>query len=296
MRQSGSTLKVSKQEAGPIDFERVEGALRWARSQLEPSPTAALDAQLLLSDVMSVPRIWVLAHPEAPLSRNQQAHYRSLIERRAGGTPVAYLRGWVEWHGLRFEVTEDVLVPRPETEILLEGAVERAKQVEANAVVDVGTGSGNLAVGLALALPELTVEASDISAAALAVARRNAAHHTVSDRVSFLEGDLIEPMHTRPDLIVANLPYLSDDMMRSVSADVRAEPVSALLAGPTGLELMARLRSQLRMRGWRVPMLLEIDPRESRAARALFREDGVVDIVRDYAGHDRVVMVHPGPE
>jgi release factor glutamine methyltransferase len=261
---------------------------------LQPSPTAALDAQLILSDVMSTSRIWILAHPEGPLSRGQIARFREVVERRAAGTPVAYLRGWIEWHGLRFEVTSDVLVPRPETEILLEKAVEIAGKRGARLVADIGTGSGVVAVGLAVSLPQAIVLATDISRPALKVAAGNAAGHGVSQRITFLHGDLAAPLPERPDLVVANLPYLSDEMMKSVSVEVLSEPASALRAGPTGLELIERLRDQLLVRGWRVPLLLEIDPRQASAARALFGEDGQVAVYRDYAGHDRVLTVVPG--
>lgn len=293
MRQNGSTTTLSEQRVPDPAFERVEGALAWARHTLAPSSTAALDAQLLLAHVMDTARVWVLTHPEAPFSREQRSRFVDLIQQRAEGVPVAYLRGWIEWHGLRLDMTPDVLVPRPETELLLERAADLAGRHGWTDLADIGTGSGALAVGLARLLPDAVVQAADISDAALEVAKRNAASHGVADRVSFFLGDLAEPLTRRPDLIVANLPYLSDDMMRDISADVRHEPVTALHAGPTGLELIERLDRQLRVRGWRVPLLLEIDPRLSPDVRTLFAEDADVDIYRDYTGHERIVAVLP---
>lgn len=271
----------------------MKAAISWARQVLEPSATAALDSQLLLAHVTGTDRVWVLAHPEAPLSANQRNHYVDLVQQRAEGVPVAYLRGWIEWHGLRFDITRDVLVPRPETELLLERAVDLAGRRRWHDLADIGTGSGALAIGLARLLPDASVQATDISVAALNVAKRNAESNRVTERVEFVLGDLIEPLVKRPDLIVANLPYLSDDMMDDISPDVRHEPLSALHAGHTGLEIIERLDRQLRMRGWRVPLLLEIDPRLSGDARSLFREDADVEIFRDYAGHERIVAVQP---
>jgi release factor glutamine methyltransferase len=242
---------------------------------------------------MDTTRVWVLAHPQSPLTREQASRYGELIERRAAGEPVAYLRGWIEWHGLTFDVTPSVLVPRPETELLLEHAVDLARLHAWRALADIGTGSGVLAIGLALALPDARVEAVDVSASALSVASHNAERHGVSDRVTFLLGNLVAPLTAAPDLIVANLPYLSDEMMHTISADVGYEPVTALHAGPTGLELVQRLRDRLHVRGWRVPLLLEIDPRQATAAVALFSADARVDLFRDYAGHDRIVSVFP---
>lgn len=293
MRRSASTTKESEPDTTSARVERVEDALRWGRSQLEPSRTSALDAQLLLAEVLARSRVWVLSHPDVPLASDEYDRFRALIRRRAAGEPVGYLRGWVEWHGLQLDVTPDVLIPRPETELLLEEAARLAAERGWNALADIGAGSGALAIGLAALLPPARIWATDISAAALAVARRNAERSGVQDRVVLLQGDLIEPLELKPELLVGNLPYLSDEMMEALDADVRHEPVSALHGGSDGLVLVRRLRDALHMRGWRVPLLLEIDPRQSAAARLLFREDGQVEILRDYAGHDRIVRVLP---
>jgi release factor glutamine methyltransferase len=260
---------------------------------LQPSQTAALDAQLLLAHVLSRPRVWVLSHPDAPMGERHRSAFGALIERRSSGEPVAYLRGWVEWHGLRFDVSPDVLIPRPETELLLERAAELASRDGWSSIADIGTGSGAVAVGLATMLPDARIQATDTSAAALAVARGNAERNDVAARVTFSQGDLIEPLREPPDLIVANLPYLSDEMMDSLDVDVRHEPATALHGGSDGLQLLRRLRDSIRIRGWHVPLLLEYDPRQSDSVRSLFRHDGQVEIFRDYAGHDRMVWVQP---
>lgn len=293
MWRSAWTTKDCSAETDSGSLERVDDAIQWGRGRLRPSHTAALDAQLLLAQVLGRPRVWVLSHPDTSLDEEQRSAYAALVERRAAGEPVAYLRGWVEWYGLRIGVTRDVLVPRPETELLLEKAAELASQYGWRSIADIGTGSGAIAVGLAVLLPDARIQASDINSEALAVARINAERHGVAARVTFLEGDLIEPVLEPPELIVANLPYLSDDMMASLDRDVRQEPAAALYGGPDGLSLLGRLRDELDVRGWRVPLLLEIDPRQSEAARALFGQYGRVEILRDYAGHDRIVWVEP---
>lgn len=270
----------------------VGEALAWARARLAPSESASLDAQLLLGHAAGMTRAGVLARREAMLTADAEGRFRELVERRASGVPVAYLRGWIEWYGRVFDITEDVLVPRPETELVLERAVALAREMGARTLADIGTGSGVLAIGLALQLPAARVYGVDVSAGALSVAARNAARHEIADRVLLLQGDLVEPLPQCPDLVVANLPYLSDEMMTEIGADVRHEPDLALRGGTTGLELVERLRNGLRVRGWRVPLVLEIDPRQSPDVPALFPEHHV-DITADYAGRDRVVTVLP---
>jgi release factor glutamine methyltransferase len=226
----------------------------------------------------------------------QLAAYLSLIERRAQGEPVAYLRGHVEWRGLRLEVSPAVLVPRPETELLAEQAIDLTRERELWLLADIGTGSGAIAIALALADPDYRVYAVDYSQEALAVARCNAIHHGVDDRVQLLHGDLLQPLPVRPDLLVANLPYLSDEMMASLPADVRHEPSRALHAGPSGIELYSRLLRQLADHAWAIPLLLEIDPRQVTAMRSLVRgrfPGASFDILPDYAGHDRIMVIRP---
>lgn len=274
----------------------VGDALRVGRERLYPSRTAGLDADLLLGHVLSRRREWLLAHDDASIAPAELQAYLHLLERRALGEPIAYLRGWIEWYGRRFAVSEDVLVPRPETEILLQQAVRLAQVADARVAADVGTGSSVLAVGLAINLPNLRVTAVEKEAAALAVAAQNIAAHELGHRVTLLEGNLLEPVTERPDLVVANLPYLSDEMMAELDRDVRHEPAAALHAGGLGIEVYAALTEQMALRGWRLPLAIEVDPRQvewclDMLARRL--GPGRVEIIPDLAGHDRVVTFSP---
>ncbi len=272
----------------------VAEALREARDRLRPSPSSSLDAQLLLAHVLASSRAHLLAHGEVHLTVEQTQSYASVVARRSLGTPVAYLRGETEWYGSSYVVTPDVLIPRPETELLLERAVCLARERAARIVVDVGTGSGAIASQLAIRLPGVTVYATDISPPALKVAAENLRRLAVDEHVRLLQGNLVEPLPEAPDLIVANLPYLSAEMMDTLDRDVRFEPVTALYGGATGLELYRQLMRQVVERGWSCPLLFEIDPRQALSMQTLIETTMPgrdVTIERDYAGHDRVVIV-----
>jgi release factor glutamine methyltransferase len=238
----------------------------------------------------------VLAHPDDSITQEQCDHYTVLIRRRALGEPVAYLRGFVEWYGLELEVTRDVLIPRPETELVVDRAIQIARHSGAATLADIGTGSGAIAIALARELPDSRAFAVDLSEPALGVARRNARRHDVAGRITFLHGHLIEPLPGAPDLLVANLPYLSDEMMASLGADVRHEPVAALHGGPSGLELYAGMLERLLERSWRTPVVLEIDPRQREGIAELIGRvfpGADVTISDDYAGLARVVSIIP---
>lgn len=234
------------------------------RLESERVPSATLAAELLLLHVMKRDRTWIYAHPEAPLSGDQWQDYFALVARRAAGTPVQYLTGTQEFWGLEFEVTPDVLIPRPETEHVVEVALARlgARKSETLRVADVGTGSGCLAVALATELPRAHIFATDISAPALGVARRNAARHGVAGRIEFLECNLLDAFSRESDfastasdsssdikfdMIVSNPPYVALADAASLQREVREhEPRAALFAGETGLDVYAPLIRQAR--------------------------------------------------
>jgi release factor glutamine methyltransferase len=228
-------------------------------------PSFTLAAELLLLHVANRDRAWLYAHPEEILSAEIANRFFSLIQRRANGEPTQHLTGMQEFWGLEFEVTPDVLIPRPETEHLIEVALDRLALRELRAgrpprltgngltLVDVGTGSGCIAIALAKELPGATVYATDISAAALDVARRNAARHGFSDHIHFLESDLLKgfsPLATSHsplsfDLIVCNPPYIGQRDAESLPREVRDhEPPAALFAGEEGYELYGALIPQ----------------------------------------------------
>lgn len=273
----------------------IHRVLADAKRRIAPvSSSISLDAQLLLAAVLGVSRAHVIAHPERELTPHQANAYESLIARRERGEPVAYLLGRRAFYDRDFIVTPDVLIPRPETEHLLEKALAFARSQPELTAVDVGTGSGALAVTFAAHIPTATVYATDISAAALAVARRNAG----GVNVHFLQGDLLLPLReagVRVSLVMANLPYIAADELRTLAVS-QHEPRLALDGGPDGLDVIRRLLEQ-------VPavclpgavILLEIGAAQAAAVRQLAQTilpaARSVAVFQDYAGHDRVVQM-----
>lgn len=273
----------------------IQSALRDARTRLLPvSDSAGLDAQILLGAALEADRAYLLAHPDQPLTAEQAAQFSAWVARCAAGEPLAYVLGRRAFYDREFIVTPDVLIPRPETEILLEEALKFA-EARALVAVDVGTGSGALAVTLAALRPALTVYATDISPAALDVARRNAAQHNAA--VTFWQGDLLSPLlerGIRADLILANLPYIPSGDLPALAV-ARWEPRLALDGGADGLDLVRRLLRQA-ADGWRSGglLLLEIGHDQGAAGAALCRAafpGAEARVLRDYGGHERVLRV-----
>ncbi|MDI6906374.1 MAG: peptide chain release factor N(5)-glutamine methyltransferase [Thermoanaerobacterales bacterium] len=273
-------------------------ALAWARGLLRGAgvETAALDAEVLLAAALNGDRVTLYRAPERRLTPAERERFVFLVGERARRRPVAYLTGRKEFMGLEFRVTPDVLIPRPETEILVGLALEHLRGRPDPVALDVGTGSGAVAVSLAVLEPRARVWATDVSPAALAVARGNAARHGVSDRVTFLEGDLLDPVPEdtvrRADLLAANLPYVPAAEIRGLAPEVRAEPRLALDGGPDGLDLYRRLVPRAaRLLPAGALALLEIAPYQAPAARALFRpaDWSAVRCHRDLAGRERVI-------
>lgn len=255
-----------------------------------------LDADLLLAHALGTGREALFSHGEDGLTARQGAIYSKYLDARSSGKPVAYLTGTKEWFGLQLMVTDAVLVPRPETEILVEKALTLARRLGVRRLVDVGTGSGAIAVALALALPDLEVFATDISPEALAVAEGNVRRFGVDGRVCLLRGDLIEPVRPQPDFVVANLPYIAENDESTLCRDVRSEPRIALLGGKSGLEPIGRLLGQIAERGWRPAILLEIGAEQGPAVSALaldMLKGYSVEIEPDLEGRDRVAVLVP---
>ena len=281
----------------------VGAALTWATARLRAAgvDSPRLDAEILLAHVLSVDRPCILTHPERSLDAAESASYRQLIIRRTRHEPVAYLVGHQEFYRLDFFVSPAVLIPRPETELLVEAAIVLgcASQRRPWIVADVGTGSGAIAVSLAVNVPHARVYATDISTEALAVAGENCRRHQVSGRVTLLRGHLLMPLPEPVDCIVANLPYVSSVEWKSLSTGIAVyEPRLALDGGPDGLarigELLASAELYLRPGG---AILLEIGATQGavvRLAESYFPQ-AQVDLLRDYAGLDRVVCVQCYP-
>ena len=242
--------------------------------------------------MLAVSKEALIAHPEVPLTALELERYEALVERRLTGVPVAYLRGYKEFYGLRFAVDERVLVPRPETELLVD-AVRSHAAGRALVIVDVGTGSGAIAIALAASEPALRVIGTDISPDAIAVAGANAAAHGV--RVDLRTADLLSPIVEPVDVVVANLPYLRDADaldLRGDRASLAHEPRLSTFAGPDGLALIRRVIADLpRVLAPDGAAFFECDPPQMRAVRELLAPLGAVDVLTDLAGLPRVARL-----
>jgi release factor glutamine methyltransferase len=286
------------------------------RLRVAKVPSDTLAAELLLIHALGRDRTWLYTNPESALAPAAAEKYFALIARRAAGEPTQYLTGKQEFWGFEFEVTPAVLIPRPETEHVIEVALERLgpRGIKINMktgapspklrIADIGTGSGCLAVALAHELPHAEIVATDISAAALEVAKRNAARHSVADRIRFLETNLLEVLFhesritshvSRPfDLIVSNPPYISRSDSATLAPEVRDhEPHSALFGGPTGVEVYERLIEQAGTAvGPAGILVLELGYNSADAVRKMFHVQhswANISITNDLAGIPRVL-------
>jgi release factor glutamine methyltransferase len=282
----------------------VRAALRAAIERLEESkvPSAPLAAELLLMHILQRDRAWLYAHSEFELSPKDAAAYPQLIERRSEGVPTQYLTGRQEFWGLEFEVGPGVLIPRPETEHVIEVALERlsARRAEPLRIADVGTGSGCIAIALARELPGAEIVATDISAAALTFAQRNTARHGVSNRIQFLKANLLEMAIEAPrrgesgfDLIVSNPPYVGRNDAGSLPREVREhEPAEALFAGDDGLEIYPALIDEAaRKLAPSGILVFEIGYNGAQYVGSLLSASQWTDlrVTRDLAGIERVI-------
>ncbi len=280
--------------------------LTWTADYLgqNGSESLRLDAESLLAHARECQRIELYTAFDEPAPDVLRTAFRELVRRRAEGTPVAYLVGRKEFYSLSFRVTPDVLIPRPETELVVVTLLDRVKESRTASgekeitIADVGTGSGILAICAARHIPNSRVTALDISPSALEVARSNAAEHQVADRIELLESDLfaaVEPKR-RFDFIISNPPYVSNQEMEELPTDVRDyEPHGALLAGERGTEVIERLAEEAIERlapgGW---LLVELSPMIAQAVERLF--DGREQwerrpTIKDLANLPRVLQV-----
>lgn len=257
-----------------------------------------LDARLLLQEALDRPHSYLLAHADDRLEPAQLEKYRHYLERARRSEPIPYITGHAAFYGREFLVTPAVLIPRPETEQLVDRALRWARGKDVRQAVDVGTGSGCIAVTLALELPATQVVATDVSTAALAVAQGNAAR-LAPGRVAFHEGHLLSPVAGATDLIVANLPYIAEGEWTLVDDAVKwYEPTVALKGGADGLDLIRELLQQAADRLQPVGALfMEIGYRQGPAVRELAEAifpAAHVEVIADYAGRERIVMVSTG--
>jgi release factor glutamine methyltransferase len=250
-----------------------------------------VDAEELLLHLLQRPRSWLFIHAKDELDMDVQTAYASLVERRAAGEPVAYITGRRGFWSLDLEVGPATLIPRPETELLVELALQRLPLGAACSVADLGTGSGAIALAIAHERPHARVVASDASAAALAVARRNAQRHAIGN-VSFVHGDWLAPLAgQRFDLIVSNPPYIEAADPHLAQGDLRYEPASALASGDDGLDDIRRIvsdaRTHLHPDAW---LLFEHGWNQGAAVRSLLAAAGYGEVftAQDLERRDRV--------
>ena len=275
----------------------IAQALARGIGALHASDSPRLDAQLLLARAVGRSKEWLIAHADEPISDAAQAAFDASCAERASGKPIAYIIGSAWFYGREFLVDPHVLIPRPETEHLIDEALEHLRAVPAPRVLDVGVGSGAIACTLAFEAANAVVDAVDLSPDALRVARSNAARLHVDARVAFFEGDLLAPLPAGRtyDLVVANLPYVPTGEIEKRPAPVSFEPPLALDGGPDGLDAYRRLLPALPARLQpRAVALLEAAPPLMHGLTALVRTafpDAAVHVRGDYGGRERYVCV-----
>jgi release factor glutamine methyltransferase len=260
------------------------------------SESARLDSEVMLAHVLKWPRVQLYTHYDEEIGEKARAEYRELVRRRAEGMPVAYLVGRKEFYSLTFEVSPKVLIPRPESEFVVVEFLEVTKGIESPRAVDVGTGSGCLALASLEHLPSARFIAIDISPDALAMARKNAGRLGLEDRIEFREGSLLEPVaNDEPfDVIVSNPPYIPTAVIETLHPGVRDhEPRLALDGGPDGLQVVDRLiqeaADRLKVGGY---LILEIGTEQEQPVRDRIEAQGVYELsptIRDHARHPRVI-------
>ncbi|MFC3715024.1 peptide chain release factor N(5)-glutamine methyltransferase [Luteimonas soli] len=272
---------------------RIEALLRDARAHLNDAGGEAVDAELLLAHVLDRTRSWLYAHAGDDADDASAQAFAALVQRRAAGEPVAYLLGTRGFWRFDLAVTADTLIPRPETEMLVELALQRIPQPSPARAADLGTGSGAIALAIASERPDACVVATDASEPALAVARGNAAALGIGN-VEFRHGDWLAPLAgERFDLIASNPPYIADGDAHLARGDLRFEPRGALASGIDGLDAIRRITADapahLRNGGW---LLVEHGWEQGAAVRALFESAGFVDVTteRDLEQRDRVTL------
>ncbi len=262
-------------------------------------PDARLEAEVLVMNVMRMARQNIFAEQEAEVSPQQQSALDSFLERRFDREPLAYILGQREFYGISVMVTPAVLIPRPETEGLVEHALFMALMgMESTelTIADVGTGSGAIAINLAIHLPAAKIFAVDVDDAVLDVASFNIRAHGVPDRVSLAIGDLLDAVPEPVDLIVANLPYIPTDRIPTLQPEVQKEPRLALDGGPDGLDLVRRLLTQAedKLKDHGI-ILLELDPEQVPIVQELALKhfpDGSTSVEQDLAHLDRILAIH----
>ena len=270
----------------------IQQALQQASKDLsETSPSAMLDAQVLLTHVLQCNTAHLAAWPEKALSDDQHADYLQLVKQRRQGTPVAHLTGSREFWSLDFSVDNSTLIPRPETETLVEYLLDNFASRENLKLLDMGTGTGTIAISIAKEKPDWEIVASDISEQALKLARQNSSHHD-TDNVSLIQSDWFENIGQKNfDIIISNPPYIASDDPHLTLGDVRFEPESALSSGATGMDdiehICSHAKEYLLKNGW---LIVEHGYNQKQQVADCFSRNGFTEITQqqDLSGHARM--------
>jgi len=290
----------------------ISQALTKAIQKLQQNkiPTPHLDAEILLSHILKKPREYILAHPEKQLTKIQISNIQYPISRRINGHPIAYITNQKQFYGLDFYVNKNVLIPRPETELMVDEALRITHNVKRVTIIDVGTGSGCIIISLIKNLnSKFKIQNSkfyitDISKPALAIARKNAKLHNVHKKIKFFQGSLLQPIIKKwlmvndqcSMIILANLPYLTPAQIKN-SPSIRHEPKLALSAGPDGLKYYRELFKQIKRiknQKLRITVLIEIDSAQTKKIRQLIKKElprSQIKIKKDLRGHNRLIVI-----
>lgn len=283
----------------------ISSLVRWATWILQEHgiDSPSLDAEVLLSHLLSCKRIDLYVHPDKPVEDEIAIRYREFIQKRSQCTPLQYITNHTEFMSLDFYVDERVLIPRPETELLVDAVVKRVQPPGCEneiLVVDIGVGSGNIAITLAKMIDKARIFAIDISPNALTVAQINAQRHEVGDKITFLRGDLFQPLEgygikLKADFIVSNPPYIASSEFNTLQKEVRDfEPYTALISGQDGLQMFKRIIADADR--WLKPggyVIFEVGEKQARSVARLFQDTGCFKkpvFVKDYQHIHRIVI------
>ena len=272
--------------------------LKWTRQYFGEKgvENPRLDAEVLLSHILEKDRLYLYVHFDQPLEDKELTAFRVAVKKRAARLPVAYIIENKEFMGLDFQVSSAVLIPRPDTEILVEAALKRLTAVDSPCILDIGTGSGAICVSVLVKIPSARGVAVDISPTALSVASYNAGRHQVMERLTFCLGDLFDPVQGQVfDAILSNPPYIPKADIPGLAPEVRQEPSLALVGGEDGLDFYRRIihegREYLAPGGF---IAMEVGIDQAQLVAAMAQETGlfkVSDIIKDYGGIERVVVL-----
>ncbi|MBP2637720.1 MAG: prmC [Firmicutes bacterium] len=275
----------------------ISSIVNWTRQYFgsKGMDNPRLDAEVLLCHILGKDRLYLYTHFDQPLTTGELAAYRQAVKQRATHAPVAYINGYKEFMGMDFVVSPAVLIPRPDTEILVEAALDRLALANAPAIADLGTGSGAIIVSILAKLSAAVGVAVDISSEALTVAGENAVRHGVKDRLTCLKGDMLQPLTGQKfDAIISNPPYIPDGDIAGLSPEVRQEPHMALAGGADGLDFYRRIVSAgaeyIRPGGF---IAVEVGINQAKEVAALANAGNRLTteaIIKDYAGIERVVV------